>query len=115
MADRCGDIEIRRDPARAERIEAWRGDSLLATFVIAGEHVTVDRPGRWCTRNDAELIVRLASELTDGRVALLDVVDPLARFHARGSGFTGGLRQPLSKKANGAEGPGGGGEPATQW
>lgn len=115
MADRCEDIAIRRDRARAERIEAWRGDSLLATFLIAGERVTVDRPGRWCTRDDAEVIVRLASELTDGRVTLLDVVDPLARFQARRSGFTGGLRQPLSKKSLGAEGPGGGGEASTQW
>ncbi|HUQ40289.1 MAG TPA: hypothetical protein VM030_09050 [Acidimicrobiales bacterium] len=112
MAERRGDIEIRRDSATAERTEVWRGESLVARFDIAGERVTV-RAGRWCTRDDAEVILRLADELTDGRVTWLDVVDPLVRFHARRSGFAGGLRRPLSKAPLEAEGPGGGGEPAT--
>jgi hypothetical protein len=101
MADTTPHLEIRPDRSLAGRVQAWRGDALVASFHVVDDDgsqpvIDIQVHGRSATLDDAEAIVRAARELTWGRVPVLEVTDLLVRHEARRVGFTGALRKRLS-------------------
>ena len=90
------------------RMEARRGDALVATAVVLDgdrrrAHVHVHTP--FLAREEAAAVVAAVAALADRSPITLCTNDLLLRYEARCAGFAGGLRQPLrSGAAEGAVG-----------
>ncbi len=73
------------------RTDVRRGEDLVAT--VESGRVLVGVPV--ATRADAQALLAVVRQVTDGGPTLLDTGDSLLRYEARRAGFGGGLREPL--------------------